>query len=293
MRYRARMVPLALPLGGMAPKITRWRRKRSAGGGWRWLRSRPRSYISAWPISWPRSSGATSTTSPNLPVSTRRRARRLDFRATHQCRARRLRGRRALRHACGRVAARRPGHPKVEHANRRQRPPRPALPGCADQSPFLREAKTGPGVREVRRQECEDAPPCTPLEGARRRGQRPASLAWRGRFRRWPRGQPLHRANHPPHRARHRRGARSLDVGPREREKGRGALFGERRRPDAVFAQRRRRSLFHRWRHRPGRPGLRLRGARGAPRTLIEPPRIEAKNTVFSWLEQLWRKWRD
>jgi hypothetical protein len=32
-------------------------------------------------------------------------------------------------------------------------------------------------------------------------------------------------------------------------------------------------------------------GEEGAPRTLIEPPRIEAKNAVFSWLAGLWRAW--
>jgi len=29
----------------------------------------------------------------------------------------------------------------------------------------------------------------------------------------------------------------------------------------------------------------------GAPRTLLEPPRIEAKNTLFGWLAALWRAW--
>jgi LssY C-terminus len=31
-------------------------------------------------------------------------------------------------------------------------------------------------------------------------------------------------------------------------------------------------------------------GQQGAPLTLIEPPRIEAKNAVFSWLTALWRR---
>jgi LssY C-terminus len=30
-------------------------------------------------------------------------------------------------------------------------------------------------------------------------------------------------------------------------------------------------------------------GQEGAPRTLLEPPRIEAKNALFSWLRSLWR----
>jgi hypothetical protein len=33
-------------------------------------------------------------------------------------------------------------------------------------------------------------------------------------------------------------------------------------------------------------------GQQGAPRTLFEPPRIEAKNALFSWVEQLWRRLR-
>jgi hypothetical protein len=33
-------------------------------------------------------------------------------------------------------------------------------------------------------------------------------------------------------------------------------------------------------------------GEEGAPRTLMEPPRIEAKNALFGWLEQLWRMLR-
>jgi hypothetical protein len=32
-------------------------------------------------------------------------------------------------------------------------------------------------------------------------------------------------------------------------------------------------------------------GEEGAPRTLIEPPRIEAKNALFSWVAGLWRAW--
>ena len=31
-------------------------------------------------------------------------------------------------------------------------------------------------------------------------------------------------------------------------------------------------------------------GEEGAPRTLIEPPRIEPKNAVFSWVAALWRR---
>jgi hypothetical protein len=57
-------------------------------------------------------------------------------------------------------------------------------------------------------------------EGARRRRRRPASLARRGRLRQRPRRQPLHRASHPPHGARHRRGARFFDVRPRAGEEG-------------------------------------------------------------------------
>jgi hypothetical protein len=34
-------------------------------------------------------------------------------------------------------------------------------------------------------------------------------------------------------------------------------------------------------------------GEEGAPRTLIDPPRIEAKNVVFSWVARLWRRLRD
>jgi hypothetical protein len=33
-------------------------------------------------------------------------------------------------------------------------------------------------------------------------------------------------------------------------------------------------------------------GQEVAPQTFVEPPRIEAKNSVFSWLEALWRKLR-
>ena len=32
------------------------------------------------------------------------------------------------------------------------------------------------------------------------------------------------------------------------------------------------------------------KGEEGAPRTLFEPPRIEAKNALFSWFAALWRR---
>ena len=141
--------------------------------------------------------------------------------------------------------------------------------------PYL-EAPVSPLFYENRRQDlafekpsgrsARDAPPRSLLEGARRRRGRLPGLARRGRFRRRPRRQPLHRPDHPPHRAGHRRGAGSADVRSVPGEQGRGHLFGERRRTDVLCPQRRRRSLFHRWRDRGFEARFRLlcRGRRAA-----------------------------
>jgi hypothetical protein len=81
----------------------------------------------------------------------------------------------------------------------------------------------------------------------------------------------------PPHIRRHclwaQRRPKSRDGG----EEGRGALYGERRRPEAVCAQRRGDPYFTDGDIAVAKLVAGCEGQQGAPLTLIEPPRIEAK----------------
>ena len=77
-----------------------------------------------------------------------------------------------------------------------------------------------------------------------KRRRRAAGLARGGGLRQRRRRQPLHRADHPPHRARHRRRARSSDPRSRRRQARLADLLGQRRRADAVRPQRRRRPVL-------------------------------------------------
>ena len=179
------------------------------------------------------------------------------------------------------VGARRSGHAELEPPHRRQRAVatrptrkrRSALSSTRTASRTWR-SKSRPGKAPSKRHHVRFWRALYAGDEAGRYGsaRRRSTTGWR---------QPLYRPGHASRRARHRRRARPVVERPRRGRQGRVDLFGERRRPDVVRAERRRRSLFHRRRHRyfalvvglrraiEGAPALLLPAARSRRRTVL------------------------
>jgi hypothetical protein len=194
----------------------------------------------------------------------------------------------ALRHARGRVAPCRPGYAEFERADRRQRVARSALLGRAGESPLLREPKAGSGLREALRQKREDAPPRALLEGAGDDGLPVwlgAAVFDDGLGVSHYTGQVTHHTAPDIDAERdflmsdleHAKKVEEIysvsGVGPTlfSRNGGGDAYFTD---GDIAFA----------------RLVSGCEGEEGTPRTLLGPPRIEAKNAFFARLAALWRR---
>ena len=107
------------------------------------------------------------------------------------------------------------GDAEDQHRDRRKRALRPAVSRCAREPALLRGQGAGLRLREAGRQQRRQAQPCALFRDARGVAGRAARLARLGDVRPWRRRQPLYRRDHAPHRAGHRRGARSPDRRPR------------------------------------------------------------------------------